>query len=180
MSKYIAFFAAVLIGSCAGPKPISFLNDRMDLRDYKTYKLIVFKSDENFDVQGMVFFNQLEKAIMENMDKRLFDPSERPDLIVRYEIVSSQRTENQKPNYYDPYSFYTPQFNRTISYTEAILLIEFRDRRKKKLVWQGSLDIDLTKSKPEDLIYNAVNQVFTTYPYQAGSYDEVNLTPTKK
>ena len=172
MRKITVVLISLLI-SCSGPRVVSFLNDEMDLRDYHSYKLIGFKADENFDVQGMVFFNQLEKAIVQNMDERLFDRSDRPDLILRYEIVTSQRTENQTSNYYDPYAYYRPQFNYTVSYTEAVLLIEFRDRRKKKLVWQGSLDLDLTKGKPSDLIGPAVNKIFSTYPYQAGSYSEV-------
>ncbi|MFY0627390.1 MAG: DUF4136 domain-containing protein [Reichenbachiella sp.] len=169
--------------SCATTKTISFINDDMDLRDYETFKLITVNTDdENFSVSGMVFFSELEKAIYRNMDKRLFDKSNKPDIIVRYELVSNQRTESSRNmNYYSPYSYYTPSPTVVRNYTEGILIIEFRDRKKKKLVWQGSLDLEYTRGDdPDDVIVDAVNEIFTTYPYQAGSYNEINLGKKKK
>ncbi len=179
--KYLTTFIIVItLGSCAGPKVISFINDDVDLRDYETFRLIRFKGDENSDAKGILFFQELEKSILKNMDKRLFDETQKPDLIVSYEFVTSQRTENRSTNYYNPYYYYTPTYNYTVNYKEGVLLIEFRDRKQKKLVWQGSLDIDFTRGEPRELIAEAVDKIFLTYPYAAGSYHEIVTDPKKK
>ena len=159
---------------CATNNTISFINDDMDLRDYNTYRLIqVDTDDENYNMEGMVFFNQIEKTIIDNMDRRLFKTARNPDIIVRYELVSSQRTQTSTSNYYNPYTSYSPSYTTVRHYTEGILLIEFRDRRKKKLVWQGSLDLHFMKGEPDEVVHDAVNDIFETYPYQAGSYNKV-------
>ncbi len=175
MKSVFTFIVLLLLGSsCVTNQTISFLNDDVDLRDYETFWLISLDKENELSVDGLIFYSQLEKAILDNMDKRLFNPSKTPDLIVRYELVSGQRTQtSQTYNYYNPYSYYMP--TRTINYAESILIIEFRDRKKKKLVWQGSLDMQFRQGKPDEIIVDAVNEIFETYPYRAGSYEKIPM-----
>ncbi|MEP2025347.1 MAG: DUF4136 domain-containing protein [Reichenbachiella sp.] len=165
----------ILFQTCAPPKVIKFLNDDLDYSKYLTYRLIYYKSDDkSFSSEGMAFYSEIEMAIDQNMIAKGYKPADRPDLIARYEIISTTVTETNTRNY-DPYgynSYYIPQNAK--KHTEGIVLIELRDRRQKKLVWQGSLDLKSTmKGEVNQTILQSINRIFETYPYQAGSNERI-------
>lgn len=164
---------ATLVVSCGPAKVVEFLNPEMDYSDYSSYRLINFKSDQkDYSQEGLALFNQIEQEIEINMEIKGFESSNKePDLIVRYELMSTTTTESQVNSnyYYDPYYYYTPP-SRAVNYTDGLLLIEFRDRNKKKLVWQASLDLRYSKKEtPEMVLKKSIDRIFETYPYQAGS-----------
>lgn len=168
---YILLIALAV--SCGPAKVVEFINPEMDYSDYKSYRLINFKSDnKDYSQEGLSLFSQIEQEIEINMEIKGFEPShQEPDLIVRYELLSTTTTESQVNSnyYYDPYYRYTPQ-SRSTNYTDGLLLIEFRDRKKKKLVWQASLDLRYGKKEtPEMVIQRSVDRIFQTYPYRANS-----------
>ena len=173
----VCYLFTFLVG-CTGSQVISFINDDMDLRDYNTYRLVRINPDDvGHSTDGLVFYTQLEKAIVENMDQRLFKEARDPDLIVRYEIAASQRTEisNRSSNLYNPYYYYSPSQTVTRNISEGVLIIEFRDRKQQTLVWQGTLDLVYNAKKDRTEIAELVDQIFTTYPYIAGSYEQINV-----
>ncbi|PIB35363.1 hypothetical protein BFP72_08125 [Reichenbachiella sp. 5M10] len=169
---WIGIWLITLAYGCAPARVIDFVNEDMDFSDYESYRLINFRTeDKSFDEEGMVFFRQIENEIDLNMKLKGFEAQHQsPDLIVRYEIMSTVTTETQTNyNYYDPYFYYSPP-SRTVRYTEGLLLIEFRDRKKQKLVWQASLDLKYSrKESPAQIVKKTVDRIFTTYPYRAGS-----------
>lgn len=168
------FIILLLISSCSTPKVIKYLNDELDYSQYHTYRLINYKSDDkSYAQEGLAFFTQVEEAITQNMTAKGYEKASKPDLIARYEIISTTAT-SQNNNNYDPYSYrqsyYAPTYYEASKFTEGVILIELRDRKQKKLVWQGSLDLKYTKRiEAHVTVLQSINQIFKTYPYQAGS-----------
>lgn len=174
--KSTAYFILLFtLTSCASPKVIQFLNKDLDYSLYHTYRLIHYKSDDkSFAADGMAFYNQIESAIEDKMKVKGYTIADRPDLIARYEIVSTTTTETNSRNY-DPYgyNYYLPP-PTSRKYTEGIVLIELRDRKQKKLVWQGSLDLKYKMRSASDVaILESINKIFESYPYKAGSNEKI-------
>ncbi|WP_422358707.1 DUF4136 domain-containing protein [Reichenbachiella sp.] len=163
-----------LFQTCAPPKVVKFLNSELDYSQYHSYRLINYKSDDkSFAAEGMAFYDEIENGIKQNMAAKGYQAADRPDLIARYEIVSTTATETDNRNY-DPYgyNYYIPP--TTKKYTQGIVLIELRDRKQKKLVWQGSLDLKYTmKGEAKLTLLEAINRIFESYPYEAGSNDKL-------
>ncbi|SMD39129.1 protein of unknown function [Reichenbachiella faecimaris] len=175
MKLSVWFIILLLCQTCATPKVIKFLNDELDYSKYYTYRLIHYKSDDkSYSPEGMAFFGEIEMAISQNMAAKGYEQADKPDLIARYEIVSTTVTESNTRNY-DPYgynNYYFPQDAR--KHTEGIILIELRDRKQKKLVWQGSLDLKYKMKKEVQLtMLESINIIFESYPYQAGSNERI-------
>lgn len=174
------FIILLLLQTCAPAKVVKFLNDELDYSQYKTYRLINYKSDDkSYDEEGLAFFTHVENAINKNMTDKGYLARDKPDLITRYEIVSTTTTESNNRNY-DPYGYnnryYTPSGWNSVKRTEGVILIEIRDRKKKKLVWQGSLDLKYSKkTEPQVTLSESIDRIFTTYPYSAGSNEKVIL-----
>jgi len=177
-----AILLAIILSSCAPPRVIQFLNENLDFSEYQTYRMINYKSnDKSFSVTGSAIFNRLETAIDSNLTVRNYQMADEPDIVVRYEIISTIETQTNNQRY-DPYNsssyYFSPPYNynnNAKKITQGVLLIEFRDKKKKKLIWQGSLDLKFSKkSTPADVITAAVDRIFTTYPYQAGNNDTRN------
>lgn len=171
------FIILLFFQTCAPPKVVKFLNDELDYSRYNTYKLINYKSDDkSYDEEGLAFFNHVEESINQNMKNKGYSTHSKPDLIARYEIVSTTTTESNNRTY-DPYSYnnryYNPGWNAQ-KRTEGVILIELRDRKRKKLVWQGSLDLKYAKKvEPSVTLSESIDRIFTTYPYQAGSNERI-------
>ena len=170
--------ALLILSNCSTPKVIHFLNDEMDYSTYHSYRLVNYKSsDKSYAKEGKALFEGIEKAIAKNMDLKNYVAADLPDLTVRYEIISTiTSSSNQNNSSYnsahnDPYG--TPYVN-TKKITEGIILIEFRDKKLQKLVWQGSLDLKYSKKKEIIIMLEeAIEQIFTSYPYEAGSNLEI-------
>lgn len=175
MRVFYLFIVLSLFQTCAPTKVIKFLNDDLDYSKYLTYRLIHYKSeDKSYSSEGMALYSNIEMAITQNMTAKGYQHADRPDLIARYEIVSTTATESNANNY-DPYgynSYYIPQNAK--KYTEGIVLIELRDRKQKKLVWQASLDLKSKSHRDVNLtVLESINRIFETYPYEAGSNERI-------
>ncbi len=157
----------VIVSSCA-PRVVNYVNNQSNFSEYNTYVLLGLKGrdvGENADPSDLLL--RLESRIDSEMDRRGYSKSDEPDLILRYEVISSSKTErNNNSPFFDPY-FYQPTL-RTI--TESVILLEMTDFKTKKLVWQASLDLrehnKITKKK--DFLQSAVISIFNTYLYRAG------------
>lgn len=180
----LTFLGCIFLGliSCSSQKKVvSFTNDNINFENYNTYNIVNYKKgDQDFSSQGAIFINKIEKGITEEMNAKKYSRSKNPDVLVRYEIISSVNSNNSNTanfnrvgNRYDP--FYTP-FNNNSRQIEGVLLIELKSRKTKKLIWQGSLDLKYSHKteKNENLLINAVHHIFDAYHYEAGSNKPVN------
>lgn len=189
--KNIFFIIALALICCSKPaRVIQFTNENMNFSDYQTYRLINYKSDDkSFSEKGMAVFNAIEAAIDTNMVRKNYAYADEPDMIVRYEIISTIETQSNSTwnNRNDPYFYnnyyYDPNrfYDNSRKFTEGVLLIEFRDKKKKKLIWQGSQDFKLSKKEtPIQTAQNSVNYIFETYRYTAGSNELIPVESKKK
>ena len=172
---------SVLFGCKTAPRVVHYLNEELDYSEYRTYKMISINTDRSkIPIQALVLYNQIEKGIIDNMEQREYVPGRNPDIIVSYDFIGSQRTETRSMNYYDPYVYYAPPVHYNVTIKEGILIVEFRDRKRKKLIWQSSIDINFEEASPADEAYEAVEYVFDKYPYKAGSNEKIAAEKSKK
>ncbi|MEQ6120229.1 DUF4136 domain-containing protein [Reichenbachiella sp. MALMAid0571] len=169
--------------SCASSKVIQYLDEGSDFKEYHTFKIINFKTDnKEYSNEGNAFVDSVETYIANEMQAKGYVPDNKSDLLVRYELISGVESEVNYNNsnyyrnpgrgyyspFYDPY-FYGPSSSRHI---EGILLLEIKERKTRKLVWQGSLDLKYSKKSSDnnlELLKNTLLKIFKTYPYEAGS-----------
>lgn len=167
----------VILFSCTSYKVVTFTNDASRFDNYYNYSLEYLKTrvDQESQKKPEVIL-RLEEAMHQQMTDRKYKLVNRqPDLLLRYEIISNQRTEYDIDNYsyrrsiFNPYGYYYGINER--NFTESILLLELKDADTNKVVWQGSLDLRYSRKskKTDDLIQDAVIKIFDTYLYTAGS-----------
>lgn len=185
---------ALLLWSCASSNVIQYLDEEANFEKYNAFKIINFKTDnKEYSAEGNAFVDSVEQYIALEMQKKGYTRGSRSDLLVRYELISGVESEinyNNNSNYYrgagrgfyspfyDPY-FYGPTSSRHI---EGIFLLEIKERKSRKLVWQGSLDLKYSKKSNSnlELLKETIARIFETYPYQAGSSEKVSLENGKK
>ncbi len=161
----------VFISGC-NPKVIHFLNESAPYSGFNTYQITNVKIN-NADISptGQEIIKYIESSIIQEMKRREYKPQKDPDLVVRYELISSQQTDVNINNF----GLYGPMYPyRTISvrtFLESALLIEIINLKTKKAIWHASVDMNNYKreKKMDEIIQKAVISIFNTYPYKAGS-----------
>jgi len=188
LNKTSSLFAITIVAltfySCASSKVVQYLDEESNFKDYHSFKIINFKNEnKEYSTEGNAFVDSVETYIANEMQNKGYVFNNKSDLLVRYELISGVESEvnyNNNSNYYrnpvrgyynpfyDPY-FYGPRSSRHI---EGILLLEIKERKTRKLVWQGSLDLKYSKKNSNsnlELLKNTLTKIFKTYPYQAGN-----------
>ncbi len=176
-SYAIVVLLCVLLSSCTSYKVVTFTNSNSRFNSYFSYEIAHLKTKAgNAEQKKPEVVLRLEDAIHQQMAERKYQRSgNRPDLRLRYEIISNQRTEYDMDTYsyrqsiYNPYGYYYNLNER--NFTESILLLELTDVSTNKVVWQGSLDLRYSRKskKTDNLIQEAVIKIFDSYRYTAGS-----------
>lgn len=185
MKKWLFLFILLSILGCT-QKVISYINTDAKFEQFESFRIVSVKLDgRNVAPESTIIFEEIKTQIINQMLIRSYEQSNiTPDLTLRYELSSSSRSQqNNNNNNAFNNVIGVPTYNissRTVH--ESILLLELYNANKK-LVWQGSYDLRQEKKEKQTkkAIQNAIEQIFTTYPYIAGS-KEINqeLTSTKK
>ena len=163
-------FLCLICGAC-NPKIIQYSNEKAHYKDFKTFYLVNSKEDHINSAQSEEVNSLLEPYLMEEMIRRDYrTDANNPDLILRYEIISSTevtRNNNQQLYYYNPYPI--NRYN-----IRAVILLELIDAQTKKLVWQASEDIEssLRRRKEKDPLKGISIDLFNTYLYRAGDAEQ--------
>lgn len=174
MIRCVSFlFGLVLLVAGCSPRVIHFTNPSAKFGSYSTFLVVNYKANNaDISAEGMAILAQIEELINGQMVRREYNVnSKNPDLLVRYEIISNQRTEvDQNSNPYYPGMMWGNSFSLR-TFLESALLIEITDITTKKVVWQASVDLNkYTKSRNrEELLQKAIAQIYDTYLYNAGS-----------
>jgi hypothetical protein len=156
----------VVLFACKGPKVVLYLNEDIDYSKYRTYYLLNLKSKGKASDDNII--PMLEEMIQSEMHRRnyVFDKDE-PDLILRYELIANTETDIRVTG--SPYN--PPNYLSINTFNRSILLLELKDRKSEKLLWQASVDMqnhqDLRRRK--NPIVAAVHEIFSTYFYKANS-----------
>lgn len=173
MKNKLIFGSILIIIGCSAPKVVNFVNEDSRFANYYTFDITNSKNNSpDVSMEGRIFFDQIENNIANQMNRRTYkQSSSNPDLLIRYELIANQVTETERTNSYVGNGYFVPTINsQTI--TKAAILLELIDLSNRKMVWQASVDLSKyhRKSKKQsDIIKEAINHLYNTYLYKAGS-----------
>ena len=168
----------IFLTACT-PKVVHYLDEQANYKSFESYELVNVKiGKRKIDPDATELLGTIESRIQYHMqDQRGYATSNvSPDLTLRYELVSNTRADNRANNSI----FSAPTVNLRVIYQSVVLLELLKG---KKLIWQGSYDLTQTKkeARNQKSINKAIDLIFTTYPYRAGSSNkDTSLTNTKK
>jgi hypothetical protein len=169
--------AIVILTSCT-VRIVQYVNEDADFATFDDYILIglkgknVSQSDASLDI-----LPRIESAINAEMGQKNYHLNKNePDLIVRYEIVSGTVSQNNQNTGRYGFGGMVPVYNYR-NVIESVLLIEILNASNQKLVWQASMDLKdhSRKTKRKDVLKSAVERLFDSYQYEAGSNQKIEL-----
>ena len=147
----------------------------LDLTRYTTYG---FMEKPSTDTAGYTTLTTryLEEAVSREMASRGYTRSEKPDLLVNFNVATKDKIESRGPalgagyggwGWRRGYAWGASYGNEIQNYTEGSLTIDLVDRERNELVWSGTAVGRLTKKaqdKPQPAIEEAVDLIFEKYP----------------
>lgn len=171
--KKVFFLALtiILLLSCNSVKVITDYDTDVDFKQYKTFAFYKTGIDK-VDISTLD-----KKRILRALETELlaqgFTKSENPDILVSFFTKSRRKVNiNQNNNLgwgWNPWLWDGMNNINVNEYTEGTLFIDFIDKKKKELVWQGigsgALRIQNSKKK-EERIRLFVKQIITQFPPQ--------------
>ena len=164
----LLLLSIVLMSSCNSIKVATDYDEKVDFNKYKTFAF---------------YKPEIDKAKISDLDKKRilraiesellllgFKKSTNPDMLVG---VFTKSREKVNVDVYNNNGFgWTPYWNRTNNvnvrnYTEGTLFIDFIDKKKKELVWQGigtgALKLN-NREKKEERIKEFVKEIISRFP----------------
>tara|TARA_R110001592_G_scaffold26092_2_gene98185 strand:+ start:440 stop:982 length:543 start_codon:yes stop_codon:yes gene_type:complete len=175
MKKYVLFlFSIAFLTSCNSIKVATDYDSKVDFKSYKTfafYKPGIDKAEiSDLDKKRVL------RAIESELLAKGFMKSENPDFLVSFFTKSRQKVNiNQNNNMgygfgwgWNPWMFNGMNNNISVDqYTEGTLFVDFIDKDKKELVWQGIGTGALknqNREKKEARINEFVKEIVSRFP----------------
>ncbi|MDP5105142.1 MAG: DUF4136 domain-containing protein [Polaribacter sp.] len=175
MKKYVLFlFSIAFLTSCNSIKVATDYDSKVDFKSYKTfafYKPGIDKAEiSDLDKKRVL------RAIESELLAKGFAKSENPDFLVSFFTKSRQKVNiNQNNNMgygfgwgWNPWMFNGMNNNISVDqYTEGTLFVDFIDKDKKELVWQGIGTGALknqNREKKEARINEFVKEIVSRFP----------------
>ena len=174
--------AAFLAGCETTPKIRSDYDKSADFSHYRTYNFVSQPSTDKLGYSSLVT-EQLKTAVGEEMRKRGYEMSAKPDLLVNFsgklqKMQNVESTPTMAGGYYGYrsgiYGAWPGYANDvyTVNYTEGTLNIDLVDASHMRMVWEGVGVGEVTDTAMKDrqaTISKAVTAIFAKYPFHAGS-----------
>lgn len=169
-----------LVSCASGPKIRTQSDPGADFTRYRTFG---FFDDPTGPKPGYSSFitQYLRKAVAREMQARGLSPSENPDLLVNFNLVTKDKVQvTQSPSGYYGYrrgyawggGMAYGVTTDVSSYTEGTLSVDVINRSKMQLIWEATA-IGRIKDKalenPEPAINQVIAQLFEKFPRAAGS-----------
>ncbi|WP_158838169.1 DUF4136 domain-containing protein [Polaribacter sp. L3A8] len=175
MKKIFLFlFSTVLLTSCNAIKVTTDYDNKVDFNQYKTfafYKPGIDKAEIS-DIDKKRILRAIESQLL----AQGFSKSENPDMLVSIFTKSREKVNVQQNNNFgygygwgwNPWMMGNRNNNINVSqYTEGTLFIDFIDKQKKELVWQGigtgALKLQ-NREKKEARINEFVKEIVSRFP----------------
>lgn len=171
--KYALVMSVVFLSACSSLKVTTDYDSNVDFSKYKTfafYKTGVDKAEiSDLDKRRIL------RAIENELVSLGFIKSDNPDMLVSIFTKSRQKVNVNQNNFgygfgwgWNPWMWNGMNNNVNVSqYTEGTLFIDFIDKNKKELVWQGvgtgALKID-DRAKKEARIKEFVKEIVSRFP----------------
>ncbi|WP_341221908.1 DUF4136 domain-containing protein [Polaribacter atrinae] len=175
MKKIFLFlFSTALLTSCNAIKVTTDYDNKVDFNQYKTfafYKPGIDKAEIS-DIDK----KRILRAIESELIAQGFSKSENPDMLVSIFTKSREKVNVQQNNNFgygygwgwNPWMMGGMNNNINVSqYTEGTLFVDFIDKKKKELVWQGigtgALKLQ-NREKKESRIKEFVKEIISRFP----------------
>lgn len=174
MKKIFLIVSVVILTSCNSINVVTDYDSKIDFKRYKTfafYKTGIDKAEIS-DLDKKRVLRALESELL----AKGFMKSDNPDVLVSFFTKSRQKVNiNQFNNMgygfgwgWNPWMFNGMNNNLNIDqYTEGTLFVDFIDKDKKELVWQGigtgALKIQ-NREKKEARISEFVKEIISRFP----------------
>ncbi|PQJ76034.1 DUF4136 domain-containing protein [Polaribacter gangjinensis] len=176
MKKHIILFTAViLLSACSAIKVTTDYDIQVDFTKYKTfafYKPSIDKADVS-DLDKKRILRALETELL----AKGFIKSENPDMLVSFFTKSRERVDVNQSNVgfgwgwgwgWNPWMMNGGMNNVNVSqFTEGTLFVDFIDKEKKELIWQGIGTGALrneNRDKKEERIKEFVKEIVSRFP----------------
>lgn len=176
--KTISLILLLSLFSCNTVKVVTDYNTEVDFKKYKTfafYKTGIDKAEVS-DLDKKRILRSIENELL----AQGFTKSENPDMLVSFFTKSRRKVNiNQNNNYgygygygwgWNPWMWNGMNNNVNVNvneYTEGTLFVDFIDKEKKELVWQGigtgALKIQ-NLEKREERIQLFVKEIVSKFP----------------
>ncbi len=171
--KLCALVVIVTLTSCTTVRVVSDYDTKADFTKYKTFAF--YKKGIDKASVSDLDKKRIMRAIETELVAKGFTKSDNPDMLVSIFTKSRERVNiNNNNNFgwgwgwgYNPW-FFGRQNNINVNqYTEGTLFIDFIDKKKNELIWQGigsgAMKMKNVEKK-EERIKEFVNQIISTYP----------------
>lgn len=169
----------IALASCAsGPKIRSQSDPGADFASYRTFGFLDESGGAKPAYSSFVA-QYLKKAVTREMQARGISPSESPDLLVNFNLVSKDKVQvSQTPSAYYGYrrgyswGGMSTTTTDVSSYTEGTLNVDVIERSKMQLVWEATAVgrvTDKALENPEPAINKVIAQLFEKFPRAAAS-----------
>ena len=171
---FLLLISTVILTSCSAIKVTSDYDTKVDFNQYKTfafYKPGIDKAEVS-DLDKKRILRAIETELL----AKGFTKSENPDMLVSIFTKSREKVNvNQNNNFgygfgwgWNPWMRNGINNNVNVSqYTEGTLFIDFIDKKKKELVWQGvgtgALKMQ-NREKKEARIKEFVKEIVSRFP----------------
>lgn len=173
--KLIALIFIVTLTSCDTVKVATDYDTKADFSKYKTFAF--YKKGIDKASISDLDKKRIMRAIEAELLAKGFTKSSNPDMLVSIFAKSRERVNVTNNNFgwgwgygfgwgYNPW-FYGQNNLNIRQYTEGTLFIDFIDKRKKELIWQGIGSGAMKMKnieKKEERIKTFVNQILSKYP----------------
>ncbi|MGB1169479.1 MAG: DUF4136 domain-containing protein [Flavobacteriaceae bacterium] len=165
------FFCVIILSSCSSVKVFSDYDTKVDFSTYKTFAF--YKKGIDKASVSDLDKKRIMRAIENELIQKGFSKSENPDLLISIFTKSRERVNVTDTNFgygfgwgFNPWFFGSSNFNVN-QYTEGTLFIDFIDKNKNELIWQGIGSGAMQMSsieKREERINEFVSKIIATYP----------------
>jgi hypothetical protein len=172
--KIYKLFILVCIGiltSCSSVKVVSDYDVQVDFSTYKTFAF--YKKGIDKASVSDLDKKRIMRAIENELNKKGLVKSTNPDILVSIFTKSREKVNVTDNNFgygfgwgYNPWFFGSTNLNIN-QYTEGTLFIDFIDKNKNELVWQGIGSGAMKMGnidKKEERINEFVNKIILAYP----------------
>ena len=169
----ILFFSlcVIILTSCSTIKVVSDYDTNVDFSTYNTFAF--YKKGIDKASVSDLDKKRIMRAIENELIKKGFTKSENPNLLVSIFTKSREQVNVTDNNFgfgfgcgYNPWFFWSSNVNIN-QYTEGTLFIDFIDKNKNELIWQGIGSGAMKMStidKKEERIKEFVAKIISTYP----------------
>ncbi len=169
------------IAGCRTVDVSSRLDTSADFGRFQTFNFADTAPPNSSPQIGLENWKQIQAAVAEEMTKRSFQVSEKPDLRIAISLGAAAKSYNKSnpsvesgsigANLGKHYGLVYDQNLGTepkVSYTEGTLLFQALDTQQQRVVWEGTavgvLHGNRTPTQVQERIREAVERVFAKFP----------------